>query len=328
MSQNVQIGRLEEDEKGKLKYLSAIRGAATEPFADALWRAQAAFSALSLPRVDSVRAGFGLSGGGCDIIDQPNQSLPGAISSWQNQLDSLRNQLDSLSSLCAVDYADKSTVITLRGGENVAAALNSSAARCRESVVVAGPLSPPVIAVLPNHVRPRVLFPHLSRYDAEVKNHAERVIAMGGQVRTAATAIPSLVVFDRTDAFLIESGDSDHLVEAHRVNHAPIVAFIAHVAESIWAKGEPFQEAGGSNRLSENLTGEMKDLIVQLLAAGYKDEVVAKRLDIAVRTCRKYIAEIFDDLGARSRFQAGWLMRDRIYAANQAIGATYAGESA
>ncbi|MBZ4323431.1 hypothetical protein [Streptomyces huiliensis] len=47
------------------------------------------------------------------------------------------------------------------------------------------------------------------------------------------------------------------------------------------------------------------------LSAGYKDEVVAKRLGTALRTCREHIAEIFDDVGAQSGFQAGWSARER-----------------
>lgn len=45
--------------------------------------------------------------------------------------------------------------------------------------------------------------------------------------------------------------------------------------------------------------------ILELMAAGLKDEVIARKLGISVRTCRSHIARLISHLGAQSRFQAG-----------------------
>lgn len=42
------------------------------------------------------------------------------------------------------------------------------------------------------------------------------------------------------------------------------------------------------------------------MTKGYKDEMVARRLGMSVRTCRRHIAEITEQLEATSRFQAGY----------------------
>lgn len=118
-----------------------------------------------------------------------------------------------------------------------------------------------------------------------------------------------MIVFDRSVAFLLDGEDAGR---AHMVKHGALVEFIVHMAVSAWATSVAFQRTGGSNRIPDCLTQETKTAIVQLLAAGYKDEVVARRLGIGVRTCRKYIAEMFGDLGAQSRFQAGWIVRDHM----------------
>ncbi|HKT04994.1 MAG TPA: LuxR C-terminal-related transcriptional regulator [Rugosimonospora sp.] len=55
--------------------------------------------------------------------------------------------------------------------------------------------------------------------------------------------------------------------------------------------------------------------ILRHLAAGHKDEVVARRVGLSVRTCRRYIAEIMLQLGATSRFQAGALAGYRLLSA-------------
>ena len=48
-----------------------------------------------------------------------------------------------------------------------------------------------------------------------------------------------------------------------------------------------------------------RQAILGLLADGEKDEAIARRLSISVRTCRRHIAEYMAQVGATSRFQAG-----------------------
>ena len=45
--------------------------------------------------------------------------------------------------------------------------------------------------------------------------------------------------------------------------------------------------------------------LLSLLAAGYKDEAIARHLGIGVRTVRRRVAEVMDELGACTRFQLG-----------------------
>ncbi|MGI5530482.1 response regulator transcription factor [Streptomyces syringium] len=52
---------------------------------------------------------------------------------------------------------------------------------------------------------------------------------------------------------------------------------------------------------------ELDHTIVRLLAAGLKDEAIARRLGMSLRTARRHIADIMETLGAESRFQAGML---------------------
>ncbi|MEU2711951.1 helix-turn-helix transcriptional regulator [Streptomyces sp. NPDC007205] len=248
--------------------------------------------------------------------------LSGVIDAWQEQLDGFREQLDALSGLCvdSTGSGGLSPVVTVEGASDIRDLLQDHAARCAEEVFAVHPLGRGAPALAPDVLcrdsRPpdssvdvRVLLPHLSRYDADVRDRVERIEQSGGEVRTGAATLPSLVVFDRSVAFLL---DGEHTGRAHVVKHAALVDFIVHLVVSAWATSAAFQPTGGNNRIPESLTQETKTAIVQLLAAGYKDEVVARRLGIGVRTCRKYIAEMFGDLGAQSRFQAGWMARDHM----------------
>ncbi|MFJ4624583.1 hypothetical protein [Streptomyces sp. NPDC088812] len=267
------------------------------------------------------------------------EPLTGVIEAWQAQLEGLRAQLDTLSGMCLPDPAGGSPapVVTIEGAAELRDALAVTARHCTEEVLAVQPLGRETPAPardlvcgtgepVPPGADVRVLLPHLSRHDADVRHRAARIIASGGEVRTTAASLPPLTVFDRTTAFLFEAGAEDGADgaagtgtgRAYLVRHGALVGFIVHMVVSAWATGTVFDRSGGGNRIPAILTQETKTAIVQLLAAGYKDEVVARRLGIGVRTCRKYIAELFGDLGAQSRFQAGWMVRDRMLDAVQA----------
>lgn len=252
--------------------------------------------------------------------------LSGVIDTWQTQLEALRAQLDTLSGFG--DSADEGEgigpVLTIEGARDIHDALTAAAARCTDEVLAVQPLGRQTSSLaeqvvcgdgepLAPTVGVRVLLPHLSRCDAEVRDRTARISAAGGEVRTTAASLPPLIVFDRSVAFLFDDGDAE---TAHLVQHKALVDFMTHMTVSAWASSSAFERTGGNKRIPEALTQETKTAIVQLLTAGYKDEAVAKRLGIGVRTCRKYIAELFGDLGARSRFQAGWLVRDRMLRAD------------
>ncbi|MER5541194.1 hypothetical protein ABT072_01650 [Streptomyces sp. NPDC002589] len=253
---------------------------------------------------------------------QYTKPLSVVIDAWQAQLDGIREQLDTLSGLGADGAQDGrfSPVVTIEGATDIQDALEVSAARCAKEVLAVQPLGRGAPALAQNVICQesgliaptagvRVLLPHLSRYNAEVRDRVERISAAGGEVRTTAASLPALIVFDRSVAFLL---DGDHSDKAHMVRHAALVEFIVHMAVSAWATSVAFEPTGGTNRIPQSLTQETKTAIIRLLAAGYKDEVVARRLGIGVRTCRKYIAEVFGDLGAQSRFQAGWMVREHM----------------
>lgn len=51
--------------------------------------------------------------------------------------------------------------------------------------------------------------------------------------------------------------------------------------------------------------------VVRLMAAGFQDGEIAKKLGLSVRTVRRRIADLMTYLDARSRFQMGFLVGTR-----------------
>ena len=66
----------------------------------------------------------------------------------------------------------------------------------------------------------------------------------------------------------------------------------------------PFVEGCGDGTEKPVSEDRMRE-VVTLLARGLKDDAIARRLGVSVRTVRRLISATIDDLQADSRFQAG-----------------------
>lgn len=81
------------------------------------------------------------------------------------------------------------------------------------------------------------------------------------------------------------------------------VAYLCTIFEQTWDRAQPFADAASQGL--EEVSREIHETIIQLLAAGLKDEAIARRLGMSLRTARRHIADIMEELDAASRFQAG-----------------------
>ncbi|MFI9273549.1 LuxR C-terminal-related transcriptional regulator [Kitasatospora sp. NPDC052896] len=116
-------------------------------------------------------------------------------------------------------------------------------------------------------------------------------------VRTVWTELDEVLIIDEALALIPAPG----AVRVTVVRHPVVVRQLALFFEAAWAQGAHPRESV----LIPGTEVELKQRIVRMLAEGAKDETVARRLGISLRTCRRHIAEILEQLGASSRFQAG-----------------------
>ncbi|MFJ4011807.1 hypothetical protein [Streptomyces sp. NPDC090026] len=119
-------------------------------------------------------------------------------------------------------------------------------------------------------------------------------------MRTLGELFGKMLVFDRATAFLPVWDDPDAAVV---LREPSAVAFLCSVFASAWSLAEPF-----SASYTTATATQLQDTIAGRLAGGAKDEVIARRLGMSLRTCRRHIAELMSELGAESRFQAGYLL--------------------
>ncbi|GAB3066848.1 hypothetical protein [Micromonospora schwarzwaldensis] len=91
------------------------------------------------------------------------------------------------------------------------------------------------------------------------------------------------------------------------VRQATVLEVLCGAFEQHWSAAARLTD----DRTPEPTDGdEVKRRILELLVQGARDETIARRVGISVRTCRKYVARILHEAGAQSRFQAGYLLGD------------------
>lgn len=198
----------------------------------------------------------------------------------------------------------------------VSAMLTEEAARCRDEVFTIQPgggrqpgrLADAVnrdLAMLQRGVRMRTLYQHSARSSLATQGYVETLTAAGAEYRTAPELPDRAVVFDRSVAFLPRRAEGGSGEGAVLVRDPDIVAYLCRVFDQAWATGTPF--TGSSEAAYKNVGDSLRRALVGMLAEGVKDEVIARRLGMSLRTCRRHIAELLVNLGAESRFQGGVL---------------------
>lgn len=126
----------------------------------------------------------------------------------------------------------------------------------------------------------------------------------GNGVRVAPLVPLSLILFGHALAVL-PNADSASGRDMIVIRHPPAVRPLWVAYDRLWEAARPFQPQAVNH--DTNLRDELRMEILNLLAAGHKDELIARKVGMSVRTCRRHIAHIMEELGANSRFQAGAL---------------------
>ena len=153
-------------------------------------------------------------------------------------------------------------------------------------------------------VRYRIVVPDTAR--AEPVDELEELSLAGARVRVVADVPTDALVVDGSVVVLREGPGT----AAFRL--PSVVTTTTELFERVWSSAEPLAADDPSD--TADLGARERDLLT-LLSAGSTDESAAVRLGVSVRTVRRMVSDLMQQLGARSRFQAGaraagrgWLM--------------------
>jgi DNA-binding CsgD family transcriptional regulator/sugar-specific transcriptional regulator TrmB len=237
------------------------------------------------------------------------------IRSRQEQLSQVRTQLGAFfphyQRACGPGASNRGLEV-ISNLQEVRAALGRASDDCRHEVLASQPGGGSRVseameeaqardrALLSRGVRMRTLYHHTARFNGPSQAYVEAASRLGGEYRTAHELFGRIIVFDRELAFI---PTSDGTWGAVAIRDTSTVAYLCEIFEHAWAHARPFTNASDDGL--EQVARELDRTILELLAAGLKDETIARRLGMSLRTARRHIADIMQQLSADSRFQAG-----------------------
>lgn len=169
------------------------------------------------------------------------------------------------------------------------------------------------LRALERGVRVRSLLRHSTRFHLPSIGLMETLTRAGGEFRTIGEVVQPSWVIDRR-LCLVRIAPQVPEAEGNGIDggaargtavvfhHRAVVDYFASLFQSAWDRGVRFDP----DRVQEpEVSDRTKASILLLLATGVKDEVIAQRLGMSVRSCRRHIASLMASLGTGSRFQAG-----------------------
>lgn len=139
--------------------------------------------------------------------------------------------------------------------------------------------------------------------------YLESEMAVGVEARVVHHLPFKLVLADRRMAIIplrLEHGDSHVLL----VRSSALLDALYALFEILWERGAPVCLEQTDDPLDQGLaTGLAPDArrLLALMATGMNDKSIAHELGISLRTLERRVAGLLRSLGARTRFQAGFL---------------------
>lgn len=133
----------------------------------------------------------------------------------------------------------------------------------------------------------------------------------GEQSRVLPTVPMKLLIVDRAMAIMpVTDGNDGQSLTSVVVARSALTDGLQATFELLWRNASPIRL---NSRAQSNL-GDLEPAqaqLLDLLAAGMKDDSIARYLGISVRTLRRRVADLLDGLDATGRFQAGVLAAKR-----------------
>ncbi|MFE1344964.1 LuxR C-terminal-related transcriptional regulator [Streptomyces sp. NPDC058757] len=150
-------------------------------------------------------------------------------------------------------------------------------------------------------VRMKILYHASTRANPHVKDYVREVQAYGAELRVLHGPFSQLICIDGREAFIRNMAGADAADHSGwYVRDAAAVAYMREAYLLDWTRAEPWTP--GEQRMTGWLT-ERQKVILQLLADGQEQEMIARRLDVSPRTVAKHLAAIRAHLGMRTTAQ-------------------------
>ncbi|MEU2120916.1 helix-turn-helix transcriptional regulator [Nocardia niwae] len=150
-------------------------------------------------------------------------------------------------------------------------------------------------------LRSRTLFPAQALEDPLQAAHASRRHALGELHRVTTEPVWPLILVNRSVAF-VPADLSDPEAGVLQIRRTGVVRILAEVFDGIWDRARD---------LGQLPVSPDERRVLRALTRYDTDESAARALNVSVRKFRAHVADLMDRLGARTRFQAALLAKER-----------------
>ncbi len=141
-------------------------------------------------------------------------------------------------------------------------------------------------------------------YPVRVLEEAPEVLrarAQAGEHVRVLAAVPSWLAIVGTSAALIPEEWGVHTERRLVVRQQAMITALTFLFETLWERAVTVASPDSANVECQKVRRQLLDQ----LGSGAKDEQIARTLGLSLRTVRRRVAEMLDELGVDSRFQAG-----------------------
>lgn len=227
-------------------------------------------------RLDAVRA---------DLASFAADHLVGQTRSWSAVPFEVLSEHEAFAAFEELQRGTEGEVLTCHAIDNVEFVPSAFLDVVREQLAAGRPM--------------RAVYPTSVVEDPEKVEYVRHWAAAGEQIRLLPFTSREIDVFG--DRAALVSSQWEGLSGSMILIHAPaMVAIVRELFERYWERAVPLSQVH-----ARSVEGDLRTRTLELLAMGAKDETIARQLGVSLRTVRRRIAELMDELGASTRFQAG-----------------------
>jgi len=149
----------------------------------------------------------------------------------------------------------------------------------------------------------RSLYQNSVLADRRNLDYARWLSSLGIEIRSTPVVAIRMIIVDSSVVAVLHSQPQLPL-EMFVVREPALVIPLVDLYEMSWAAAKPIDGPVPDNTGEKEPT-QQEVALLRLLASGSTDEAAAKKLGVSVRTVRRIMAELMDQLEASSRFEAG-----------------------
>jgi DNA-binding CsgD family transcriptional regulator len=153
-------------------------------------------------------------------------------------------------------------------------------------------------------IRIRALYQETALEDSVTVDYLRDLTENGAKIRFSHAVPGRLLIIDQNVALLplpLPNSERRGLAVVHEPH---LLRWLASTFEQLW-NGATILEDYLANHQDFGDIEPIRRAILRLMADGDKDEAIARKLSVSVRTARRHIADYMTQVRANSRFQAG-----------------------